>query len=275
MPSARNAGAEAADRRTRRRPGFAPAAGRAVRRRRAKRWPRNRRRCAQRLAGDRAFTLVANGATPASKRSPNACARIATCCRRRSTRSASTRRSCASNSTRACRTSARRRPALIEPLMPADPTLETLKLAEAWQPANAPQRLHGVWFDRAGTRGAAGGRRRVAPGFDPTGQQARGRRDPATRSRDARGTVAGATVADRPRRVLGRDRRPHRSARRSWIGTVDTIGLLLLLWRRLPQLEGRRCSARCRWPAPGWPAWARWRCCSTACTASPSRSASP
>ena len=37
--------------------------------------------------------------------------------------------------------------ALIEPLLPSDPTLETLRIAEALQPANAPQRLHGVWFD--------------------------------------------------------------------------------------------------------------------------------
>src|SRR5690606_11887190 len=42
--------------------------------------------------------------------------------------------------------------ALVEPLVAADPTLETLKLAEAWQPADAPQRLYGVWFDRAGSR---------------------------------------------------------------------------------------------------------------------------
>ena len=34
--------------------------------------------------------------------------------------------------------------ALIEPLVGADPTLETLKIAEALQPAQAPQRLHGV-----------------------------------------------------------------------------------------------------------------------------------
>src|SRR5690606_11967123 len=42
--------------------------------------------------------------------------------------------------------------ALIEPLLPADPTLEVLALAESWLPANGPQRLHGVWFDRAGER---------------------------------------------------------------------------------------------------------------------------
>ena len=61
--------------------------------------------------------------------------------------------------------------ALIEPLLPADPTLETLKLAERWQPANAPQRLHGVWFDRAGRMALLVAQTRAA-GFDPSGQQA-------------------------------------------------------------------------------------------------------
>ena len=39
---------------------------------------------------------------------------------------------------------------LVEPLVPSDPTLETLVLAEAWEPANAPQRRNGVWFDQIG-----------------------------------------------------------------------------------------------------------------------------
>ena len=60
---------------------------------------------------------------------------------------------------------------LIEPLLPSDPTLETLKLAEAWEPANAPQRLHGVWFDRGG-REALLVVQTGAAGFDPRGQQA-------------------------------------------------------------------------------------------------------
>src|SRR3546814_12881356 len=42
--------------------------------------------------------------------------------------------------------------ALVEPLIGSDPTLETLKVAEALQPASAPRRLHEVWFDRAGKR---------------------------------------------------------------------------------------------------------------------------
>lgn len=60
---------------------------------------------------------------------------------------------------------------LIEPLLPSDPTLETLKLAEAWQPARAPQQVHGVWFDRAGREALLLIQTR-AGGYDPTGQQA-------------------------------------------------------------------------------------------------------
>jgi len=60
--------------------------------------------------------------------------------------------------------------ALVEPLLPSDPTLETLVLAESWQPANAPRRLHGVWFDRSGGQALLAVQTRAA-GFDPTGQQ--------------------------------------------------------------------------------------------------------
>src|SRR3546814_18929202 len=60
--------------------------------------------------------------------------------------------------------------ALVEPLIGSDPTLETLKVAEALQPASAPRRLHEVWFDRAGKRALLAVQTRAA-GFDPTGQQ--------------------------------------------------------------------------------------------------------
>src|SRR5690606_21493915 len=59
---------------------------------------------------------------------------------------------------------------LIEPLVAADPTLETLKLAEAWQPVDAPQRLYGVWFDRAGSRALLLAQTHAA-GFDHAGQE--------------------------------------------------------------------------------------------------------
>lgn len=60
--------------------------------------------------------------------------------------------------------------ALVEPLLPADPTLEVLALADTWQPANGPQRQHGVWFDRDGKR-ALLAVQTTAAGFDPDGQQ--------------------------------------------------------------------------------------------------------
>lgn len=61
--------------------------------------------------------------------------------------------------------------ALVEPLVASDPTLETLKLAEAWQPPMPPQRMYGVWFDRAGRQALLLAQTR-APGFDPDGQRA-------------------------------------------------------------------------------------------------------
>lgn len=60
--------------------------------------------------------------------------------------------------------------ALVEPLLPADPTLEVLALADTWQPANGPQRQHGVWFDRDGKR-ALLAVQTTAAGFDPGGQE--------------------------------------------------------------------------------------------------------
>ncbi len=91
--------------------------------------------------------------------------------------------------------------AQLEALLPRDPTLETLRLAEAWTPATAPGLWHGVWFTPAPaaepveathavpasdpapaaatpTRRGAGDREALmlletrAAGFDPQGQQA-------------------------------------------------------------------------------------------------------
>jgi predicted exporter len=116
---------------------------------------------------------------------------------------------------------------LVEPLLPADPTLETLHLAERWQPANAPQRLHGVWFDPAG-REALLVAQTVAAGFDPSGQER------AVAAIDAafaqvRGDSGSQLTLTGPGafsvEISGRTQREA-----SWIGTVDTISLVLLLW---------------------------------------------
>ena len=115
---------------------------------------------------------------------------------------------------------------LIEPLIGSDPTLETLRLAESWQPSNAPQQLHGVWFDRAG-RQALLAVETVAAGFDPTGQQLA-----VTAIDNTFATIRGATDSTLVLSGPGAfsveiGSRTEREAR--WIGLVDSIGLLLLL----------------------------------------------
>ena len=117
--------------------------------------------------------------------------------------------------------------ALIEPLLPSDPTLETLKLAERWQPANAPQRLHGVWFDRAGSKVLLVAQTHAA-GFDPTGQQAAVDVIHADFAKITAGTGSqlvltgpGAFSVEIGARTAGEAQ---------LIGMVDSIGLILLLW---------------------------------------------
>lgn len=60
--------------------------------------------------------------------------------------------------------------ALAAPLIGSDPTLETLRVLEAWAPAAEPQRFDGVWFspDQAQALLVV---ETAAPGFDPDGQQ--------------------------------------------------------------------------------------------------------
>jgi predicted exporter len=116
--------------------------------------------------------------------------------------------------------------ALIEPLVGSDPTLETLKVAETLQPANAPQRLHDVWFDRAGKRALLVAQTRAA-GFDPTGQQLAV--DAInTAFAKVRGKGNGTMLLSGPGafsvEIGGRTQ-----AEAQWIGTIDTVGLILLL----------------------------------------------
>lgn len=117
--------------------------------------------------------------------------------------------------------------AMLEPLLPNDPTLETLKLAEAWQPANAPQRLHGVWFDRTGREALLALETRAA-GFDPAGQQAA---IDAIRAAfaQARGASKSQLTLSGPGafsvEIGGRTAREA-----SLIGTIDSLVFVLLLW---------------------------------------------
>jgi predicted exporter len=116
---------------------------------------------------------------------------------------------------------------LVEPLVPSDPTLETLKLAESWQPANAPQRLYDVWFDHSGHQALLVAET-IAPGFDPTGQQLAVNAI-QTAFKQARGHSRSQLMLSGPGafsvEIGGRTQREA-----GWIGSIDTICLVLLLW---------------------------------------------
>ena len=115
---------------------------------------------------------------------------------------------------------------LVEPLLPSDPTLETLRLAEAWLPARAPQTLHEAWFDRSGTQALLLVETRAA-GFDPDGQREAVEAIQAAHA-GARGDDPGSLELSGPGAFA--DEIGSRTAREAgWIGTVDSIGLVLLL----------------------------------------------
>ncbi|MCC8535596.1 MMPL family transporter [Xanthomonas axonopodis pv. poinsettiicola] len=116
--------------------------------------------------------------------------------------------------------------ALVEPLLPRDPTLEVLHLAETLQPAAAPQLRHEVWFDRAGSSALLVAQTRAA-GFDPTGQQLAYDAVQAAFAKAAQGSATrmtltgpGAFAVEITARTQGESQ---------WIGTLDTVGLVLLL----------------------------------------------
>ncbi|RXR06511.1 MMPL family transporter [Pseudoxanthomonas composti] len=116
--------------------------------------------------------------------------------------------------------------AMVEPMIPSDPTLETLAVAEQLQPAGGPQQRQGVWFDKAGTSALLVAQTRAA-GFDPTGQELAVGAIHAAFAAIAKGsgsqlvlTGPGAFSVE----IGGRTQ-----AEAQWIGTLDTVGLVLLL----------------------------------------------
>ena len=114
---------------------------------------------------------------------------------------------------------------LLKPLLPRDPTLETLALAERWSPPKPPAMRDGVWFSSRGaalllaeTRGA---------GFDPAAQgeaidALQGAFDRLPDRGNARLTISGpgyfsVLISARTRGEADR------------IGAVSTVGFILLL----------------------------------------------
>ncbi|HSX58847.1 MAG TPA: MMPL family transporter [Tahibacter sp.] len=123
--------------------------------------------------------------------------------------------------------------AWFKPLLANDPTLETLKLAEAWAPPGEPERYAEVWFTRDGTTALLLAET-VAGGFDPAAQ------------RDAQDALDGwfreAAKDTKARLVLSGPGvftvriNATTSAEANRIGLYDSIGfitLLLLAYRRV------------------------------------------
>ena len=125
--------------------------------------------------------------------------------------------------------------ALLEPLLPSDPTLETLALARRWAPPQAPALHGGVWFSSQGAALLVAQTR--APGFDPAAQATA---LAALRARFAALPDRGAARLE----VSGPgyfsvvvDQTVRRSVDR--IGALTTIGFVLLLlaaYRSVPSL---------------------------------------
>lgn len=114
---------------------------------------------------------------------------------------------------------------LLKGLLPRDPTLETLKLAEHWTPARSPEVREGVWFSSQGealllaqTRGA---------GFDPGAQgDAIGRLRAAfaalSASKGSHLTISGPGYFTVMVNAQTRDEA-------DWIGRISTIGFVVLM----------------------------------------------
>ncbi|KAB7770571.1 MMPL family transporter [Xanthomonas maliensis] len=116
--------------------------------------------------------------------------------------------------------------AMVEPLLPRDPTLEVLHLAETLQPATAPQTIDEVWFDHAGDSALLIAQTRAA-GFDPTGQQLAYDAVQAAFAKISKGTATRLTLTGPGAFAVEITARTQGEAQ--WIGTLDTVGLVLLL----------------------------------------------
>lgn len=114
---------------------------------------------------------------------------------------------------------------LLKPLLPRDPTLEVLKLAESWAPPHTPGLRDGVWFSPRD--GALLLVQTAAAGFDPGAQEAAvagiGQAFQALPDRgQAQLELSGPGYFSV---VLGEQTR-HQA---EWIGRVSTVGFVILL----------------------------------------------
>jgi predicted exporter len=125
--------------------------------------------------------------------------------------------------------------ALLKPLLPRDPTLETLALAERWSPPKPPAVRDGVWFSSGGEALLLAQTR--AAGFDPAAQGAalatlQGAFDALPERGAATLTISGPGYFT----VLINAKTRAEADRLGAISTVGFIALLLLAYRSLATL---------------------------------------
>lgn len=121
---------------------------------------------------------------------------------------------------------------LLKPLLPRDPTLEVLVLAERWAPADGPQLHHGVWFGRDGEALLLA--QTHAAGFDPDAQRAaidvlQAAFDKAAKGTSARLEISGPGYFS----LLVNDRVRSQATRIAWLSSLGFVALLLLAYRSL------------------------------------------
>ena len=121
----------------------------------------------------------------------------------------------------------------LKPLLPRDPTLEMLTLAQAWAPLQEPQRIDEVWFDHAGKEALMLLETR-APGFDPQQQRVALDALQAHFDKAANGSTAKLEVSGPGAFSVNINDSTSGEANR--IGLIDSVAffaLLLLAYRRV------------------------------------------
>jgi predicted exporter len=114
----------------------------------------------------------------------------------------------------------------LEPWLLRDPTLELLKLAESWMPEGQPQSLYDVWFDPSGKEALLVAET-LAPGFDPQGQ--RKAADALRQAFEASRTDAKLRLEASGPGAFSVLMQQRAQDEVQWIGTVDVIGIVILL----------------------------------------------
>lgn len=114
---------------------------------------------------------------------------------------------------------------LLKPLLPRDPTLEIMKLAERWSPPKPPRMREGVWFSPQGEALLLVQTR--APGFDPAAQ---GEAIAAIEAAFAAlPDAAGARLVVSGPGYFTTLVNANTRAQAQWLGHLSTIGFILLL----------------------------------------------